>query len=73
MNVGDKVRVLPSEEHSHSNGIGTVLEFHAPFPGFDVLVELVSPTRRPSLVSHTPYRRATALVNFYFGELEVVA
>ena len=73
MNVGDKVRVLPNEEHSLSNRTCTVLELHAPFPGFDVLVEMVSPTRRPSLISHTTYRRATAQVNFYFDELEVVA
>ena len=74
MNVGDKVRVLPSEEHSLSNRIGTVVAVHAPFPwGFDVLVERVSPTRRPSLISYTTYRRATVRMNFYFDELEVVA
>ena len=72
MNVGDKVRVLPNEEHSHSNRIGTVVAIHGT-SAFEVLVEMVSPTRRPSLVSYTPYRRATALGNFYFGELEVVA
>lgn len=71
MNVGDKVRVKPSEAHYHSNGIGTVVAVHGT-SAFNALVELVSPTRRPSLISHTTYRRATALVNFYFGELEVV-
>lgn len=74
MNVGDKVRVKPSEAHYHSNGIGTVLKVHAPFHRvFDVLVEMVSPTRRPSLISYTRYRRATVRMNFYFDELEVVA
>ena len=73
MNVGDKVRVLPNEEHSLSNRLCTVLQLHAPFPGFDVLVEMVSPTRRPSLISYTRYRRATVRMNFYFDELEVVA
>ena len=74
MNVGDKVRVLPSNKHYHSNGIGTLLKVHPSSPGkFNVYVEMVSPTRRPSLTSHTTYRRATAQVNFYFDELEVVA
>lgn len=74
MNVGDKVRVLPNEEHSLSNRTCTVLKVHAPFHrGFDVLVEMVSPTRRPSLISYTRYRRATVRMNFYFDELEVVA
>lgn len=74
MNVGDKVRVLPSDGHYHSNRIGTVLKVHAPSHRvFDVLVELVSPTRRPSLISYTTYRRATVRMNLYFDELEVVA
>ena len=72
MNVGDKVRVLPNEEHSLSNRICTVVAVHGT-SAFDVLVEMVSPTRRPSLVSYTRYRRATVRMNFYFDELEVVA
>lgn len=72
MNVGDKVRVLPNEEHSLSNRTCTVLKVHGT-SAFDVLVEMVSPTRRPSLISYTRYRRATVRMNFYFDELEVVA
>lgn len=75
MNVGDKVRVLPSEEHSHSNRIGTVVESrprtHSLVP--DVLVVVISPTRRPSLISHTTYRRAMLNASLYVDELEVVA
>ena len=77
MNVGDKVRVKPSEAHYHSNRFGTVTEIREGYVYAGVydglFVELVSPTRRPSLVSYTAYRRAVWLAPFYFDELEVVA
>ena len=74
MNVGDKVRVKPNEKHYHSNGIGTLLTVHPSSPGaFNVYVEMVSPTRRPSLMPHAAFRFATVRRNFYFDELEVVA
>lgn len=67
-----KVRVKPSNEHSHSNRTGEVVHVHGYLGGFDVLVEVVSPTRRPSLISHTTYRRAIAPVNFHWHELDVI-
>ena len=73
ISAGDKVRIKPTDKHFHSNQIGTVLEVYFPYPGaYDLLVELVSPTRRPSLISHTTYRRAAAQVNFNRHEVVVV-
>lgn len=75
MNVGDKVRVLPSEDHSHSNRNGTIARAEIMISPGDTdcfRVKLVSPTRRPSLISHTTYQRATLNAALYSDELEVV-
>ena len=74
MNVGDKVRVLPDSKHPHSNRSGVVVWSNLDLPGgFDVCVELVSPTRRPSLTSYTGYLESTMRPHFFDQELMVIA